>query len=110
MQSKDLAVFNEMPFFAWAKDEAGRYIFANQALVQFAGVEVVGKHDRELPWAANAETLLADDQQVLDSGKELRRRENVDMPDSKKAALNTCKCPKELDGKRCTFGISFIMD
>jgi len=110
MQSKDLAIFDEMPFFAWAKDADGKYLWANKALNEFAGVPISGKMDRELPWAANAESLVADDQQVLASGKALCRREPVDMPGGKKATLNACKCLKELDGTRCTFGISFILE
>lgn len=49
MTSKDLEIFNEMPFFFWVKDEEGTYLWVNKALREMAEEEVVGKKDAELP-------------------------------------------------------------
>ena len=45
MTSKDLEIFNEMPFFFWVKDEKGTYLWVNKALRKMAGDEVVGKKE-----------------------------------------------------------------
>ena len=42
MTSKDLEVFNEMPFFFWVKDDEGTYLWVKKALREMAGDEVVG--------------------------------------------------------------------
>jgi two-component system aerobic respiration control sensor histidine kinase ArcB len=110
MQSKDLEVFNSMPFYFWVNDEAGRYIWANRALNEMAKQNIVGKTDRELGWAADAEGLRADDQKVLETGKTLYIREDAHVPDRGKVILNVCKFVGELDGKKGVFGVSFVID
>ncbi len=108
MKSKDLEIFNQMPFLFWAKDEESRYIWGNRVINELAGGSVVGKMDSELPWAKNAAALVAHDRQVLEAGKPVFTNEHVDNPDS--VTLSVCKFPGELDGKRCTFGISFVIE
>ena len=108
MQSRDLEIFNEMPFLFWAKDEESRYIWGNRVINQLAGRSVVGKTDSELPWAESADSLRANDRQVLEKGKPVFTNEHIDTP--RKATLSVCKFPGELDGKRCTFGISFVIE
>lgn len=108
MKSEDLEIFNQMPFLFWAKDEESRYIWGNRAINQLAGGSVVGKSDSELPWAENAASLVAHDRQVLEAGKPVFTNEHVDSPDN--VTLSVCKFPGELDGIRCTFGISFVIE
>lgn len=38
-------------------DEAGKYLWGNRAISRLAGQEIVGKTDRESPWAADADAL-----------------------------------------------------
>ena len=110
MQSKDLEVFNEMPFNFWVKDEEGRYLWVNRYLADMAQQDIIGKTDREMGWAADAEALRADDQQVLEKGKTLYVHEYAHFPGRGKVTLSVCKFPGELDGKKGVFGISFVVE
>jgi PAS domain-containing protein len=110
MQSKDLEVFNSMPFYFWVKDEAGRYLWVNKALAKIAQQDMVGKTDRDMGWAADAEGLRADDKKVLETGKTLYIREDAHVPDRGKVTLNVCKFVGKLDGKKGVFGVSFVID
>ena len=110
MQSKDLEIFNEMPFYFWVKDEKGRYLWANRALSQMATEDIIGKTDHELMWTDNADTLLEVDKQVLDTGKTRFLHEYVEKSGRGKIALNVCKFVGDLEGKKCVFGISFVID
>ena len=69
MQSKDLEIFNQMPFLFWVKDEESRYVWGNRVINELAGGTVVGKTESELPWAENAAALVAHDRQVLEKGE-----------------------------------------
>ena len=110
MLSKDLEVFNDMPFNFWVKDEEGRYLWANRAVSEMATEEVVGKTDQEMAWAADAEVLRANDQKVLETGKTLYLHEYGHVPGRGQVTLSVCKFPGELDGTKGVFGISFIIE
>jgi PAS domain-containing protein len=110
MQSKDLKIFNEMPFLFWVKDEEGRHLFGNKVISDLAGEDVVGKTDRELIWAKEADALQAHDKQVLETGKTSYINEYVQQSTRGNATLNVCKWVGDLDGKKCCFGISFIIE
>ena len=110
MQRKDLEVFNEMPFFFWVKDEEGRYLWVNRALAEMAQQAIVGKTDREMGWSADADGLGADDKKVLETGKNLYVHEYAQVPSRGKVTLNVCKFLGEFDGKKCVFGISFVIE
>ena len=107
MTRKELKIFNKMPFFFWVKDNESTYLWANKALRDMAGVEVVGKKDAELPWADSAETLRADDIKVLETGEPLLLHEIVQKPNHNN--LSVCKFVGDFEGKRCAFGISFAI-
>ena len=109
MNIQDLEVFNEMPFLFWVKDEGGRHLFGNKVICELAGEDVVGKTDRQLIWAKDADKLQADDKQVLATGKTSFIHEHVQQSVQGNATLNVCKWVGDLDGKRCCFGISFII-
>ena len=108
MELKDLEIFNEMPFFFWVKDEDGRYLWVNRALAEMAKESVIGKTDYELPWADNADVLSVDDRRVLETGKPHFFHEYVAKPHN--ANLSVCKFVGEFNGKRCTFGVSFVVE
>ncbi|MEM8843570.1 MAG: PAS domain-containing protein [Pseudomonadota bacterium] len=107
----DLEVFSKMPFFFWVKDESGKYLFGNQTIANYAGEDIVGKFDRDLVWGDDAEALLEADRQVFESGKPLYVQESVEKSShGMGATFNVCKWLEELDGKRCCFGLSFIIE
>ena len=110
MQTGELEIFNEMPFFFWVKDPEGRYVWGNRAICELAKGDSIGKTDSELPWAGNAEALTKVDKPVLETGETRFLHEYVDDSGHGKATLNVCKFIGELDGRRCTFGISFIIN
>jgi len=70
---------------------------------------VAGKMDGELVWKANAEALVKNDIEVLESGKPHFMHEKVDHSEHGKATLSVCKWVDELDGRRLVFGISFVI-
>ena len=110
MQRSQLEIFNAMPFLFWAKDENGRYIWGNRVINDFAGQDVAGRTDAELPWRDNAEELRADDRDVLRTGKPIFRHEYVDKSEKGKATLSVCKFLGELDGTSCVMGVSFVVE
>jgi two-component system aerobic respiration control sensor histidine kinase ArcB len=109
MESNDLNVFDEMPFFAWVKDEEGKHRWMNRALREFAQTDPIGKTDHEMPWAAAADSLRAADKKVLETGKPLYLQEHADMPGQGQVTLSVCKFPVEFEGERCTCGVSFVV-
>ncbi len=108
MTSKDLEIFNDMPFFFWVKDEEGTYLWVNEALRAMATEEIVGKKDKDLPWADDADALRADDLKVLETGEPMFAFEYVRKPNKDK--LSVCKYLEDFEGKRCAFGISFVIE
>jgi PAS domain S-box-containing protein len=68
-------ITNLVPHGIFAKDSAGRHIFANPALAELAGLsieEILGKDDFELVAdRAQAEAYRADDLAVIRSGKKM---------------------------------------
>ena len=110
MKMKDLEIFNEVPFLFWVKDEDGKYLWGNRAISRLAKEDVVGKTDRELIWADNADALQAADKKVFKTGKPLFVHEHVGKSGSGKANLNVCKWLGELEDRKRCFGISFTIE
>jgi len=108
LQTKDLEIFNEMPFFFWVKDEDGRYLWVNKALADMVTEDIVGKKDSELPWVHDADKLREHDLKVLETGKPAFLHEYVAEPH--KANLSVCKFVADFEGKRCAFGVSFVIE
>jgi hypothetical protein len=109
MNSDDLAILDAMPFLFWAKDRGGVYIWGNREINALAGTSVVGRRDADLPWAHNAEALVADDEQVWKTGKPLYSLEKAEDSTRGDVTLSACKFAGELDGTPCTFGVSFVI-
>jgi len=108
MQSTDLEVFNQMPFFFWIKDEEGRYVWVNKALYEKAGEDLTGKTDMELPWAHDSEKLREDDRKVYETGEPMFVHEYIENPE--KITLSVCKFVGDYEGKRCVFGVSYVIE
>lgn len=107
MTSEDLEIFNDMPFFFWVKDEEGTYLWVNKALGAMATEEIVGKKDKELPWVDDANALRENDLKVLETGNPMFTYEYVQKPNKDK--LSVCKYVGDFEGKRCAFGVSFVI-
>ncbi|MGE0236822.1 MAG: PAS domain-containing protein, partial [Methylocystis sp.] len=100
MKKSDLDAFQDAPFLLWVKDEKWRYVWGNRAICDLAGDDVVGKNDSELPWKADAEALVKDDEDVLASGKPRYIHESVEHSEQGAVTLSVCKWVDELDGHR----------
>ena len=109
MKVEDLEAFEGAPFLCWVKDEEWRYLWGNKAICELAGEDVTGKKDDELIWKENAEALVANDKNVLETGKPHFMNERVDHSEYGKATLSVCKWVDDLDGRRLVFGISFVI-
>ena len=110
MQVADLEVFRNVPFLLWVKDERGRYIWGNRTINQLANEDVVGKTDRDLAWANNADALQTNDNRVFETGEPDFQHEYIDKSSRGKATLSICKWLGKLDGEKSCFGISFIIE
>ena len=93
MLSKDLAALDQVPFYFWAKDKDGVYLWGNQRMSEYAGTSVVGKTDYEITSHEAAKILRADDKVVLNTGKPHTFNEKVDDPDKGKRHLECLQIP-----------------
>jgi PAS domain S-box-containing protein len=92
-------VLNNFPGLVFWKDRKSVYLGCNQNFALGAGLnnpsEIVGKTDFELPWRlTEAEKYIADDKEVIESGKEkLHIPENQHQTNGKIVWLDTSKTP-----------------
>jgi PAS domain S-box-containing protein len=105
-------ITNLVPHGIFAKDAAGRHIFANPALAEFAGLpieEILGKDDFELvPDRAQAEAYRAHDLAVIRSGSKLVIHEEPRTDHSGRTRyLQTIKIPFTLaqTGEQAVLGV-----
>lgn len=110
VKAEELGVFNAMPFLFWVKNGDGKYLWGNTTISKFAGEDVVGKTDHDLVWKDNADALIAEDREVLRTGKTAFVHEYVGESSKGKSTLNVCKWVGEYEGERRIFGISFVID
>ena len=105
-------ITNLVPHGIFAKDAAGRYIFANRALAERYGFpleEILGKTDFDLVSdKAQAETYRADDREVIESGrtKLILEEPNTDLSGHTRF-LQTTKMPFTVaeTGERAVMGV-----
>ena len=95
-------VLDNFPFFVWLKDEENRYLEANVHIARACGAssadELIGKTDFDI-WPPDlAESYLADDREVLRSGKAKIVEEAIDTG-GKRVWVETYKSPVVMDGK-----------
>ena len=105
-------ITNLVPHGIFAKDSAGRHIFANQALAEMAGLsvdEILGKDDFDLVSdRAEAEAFRADDLAVIQSGKKKVIAEEARTDHSGRTRfLQTIKIPFTVDetGEPAVLGV-----
>jgi len=83
-ESSDDAIF--------AKDTAGRYIFANPAAARFVGkavADVLGHDDRDIFPAQQAAAIMAFDRQIVESAKAAISEETLDTAIGPRSLLTT---------------------
>lgn len=75
------SLLDVIPGNHWWKDKEGRYLGCNENVAQVlklqSRAEVIGKTDFELPWAEQAQDLIAHDQIVMTAGQMQIHEENV---------------------------------
>ena len=109
MRLSDLEPFKGVPFYFWAKDADGTYLWGSAEMDRFAGVPVAGKADTDFGAGAESEetaaTLQENDRKVLNSSEPLYTHEDIEGA----GRVSVCKWAGELDGERVTFGVSFLV-
>lgn len=87
-RSVQRALLDNLPLWAWLKDTSGRYLAVNRAFVNGLGLvaadQLVGKTDAELFGAAVAESIEAEDAQVMRSGIRQFVAERVNLEDQQR--------------------------
>ncbi len=64
-------IFEQMPGYFFMKDRDSHFIGCNALFAEFAGEtmeSLIGKHETEMPWAAEAEHFMKDDRRVMETG------------------------------------------
>ncbi|MBI5191310.1 MAG: PAS domain S-box protein [Nitrospirae bacterium] len=90
------AILDNIPDMAWLKDADGRFIAANDAFGNACGrkpEEIVGLDDRALWPAELAERYIADDREVMSSGKRKSVEEPLSWKDRGVLWIHTIKTP-----------------
>src|SRR3990167_3242515 len=97
----------------WSKDKKRKYLNCNDLMVKTLGLnnksDIVGKTDYDLPWSAQAATLLQNDLEVMKEAKVQKSKEElVQTPDGVIHTFMVTKCPlKNHSGEIIgTFGCS----
>lgn len=93
-----LAVIDAIPARIFWKDSSLRYLGCNTAFARDAGMarpdDLVGKDDRQMAWAEQAELYRADDRAVIDSGVPRQLIiEPMTTHDGRQVWLRTTKVP-----------------
>ncbi|HEX4349435.1 MAG TPA: PAS domain S-box protein, partial [Verrucomicrobiae bacterium] len=96
-------VMDAVPHFIFAKDRQSRNLFVNRACAEANNLTVdqmVGKNDLDfLVNRAEAESLMRDDRQVIDSGiAKFIAEERITGPDGSLRILETIKFPFKMPG------------
>lgn len=91
------AIFNETDAYMFTKDLAGRYTYANQAVLDLFGctlAELQGQDDRAFFDLEFSDAIQRNDQLVLSSSlPSPRRRSTTSNPPGKSAATGPLKSP-----------------
>lgn len=72
---------NAIAIYYWWKDLKGRYLGCNQRAAEMLGLnseaEIIGKTDYDLPWAINADALVANDKLTIKTKKVYSQEEEA---------------------------------
>lgn len=99
------------PNMIFVRNEAGRFLLANQAIADYYGVKItklIGTTDRELKPEPHKDTgFLVSDREVIASGREITSTEAASMPDGRLHWYLTVKRPiPQADGSVDILGIA----
>ncbi|HET9944503.1 MAG TPA: ATP-binding protein [Actinomycetes bacterium] len=90
-------LIDRAPAVICAKDLAGRFVLANQALADVYGLaspsELIGRRDSDFTDEASAEAFRAADRDVLAAGQPLELEERMPMPDGRVRVFDSVKFP-----------------
>ncbi|MEM6528508.1 MAG: PAS domain-containing protein, partial [Chloroflexota bacterium] len=109
-------LLNNIPIRVFAKDTAGRYLFANNLFLQDANLslpeDIVGRTDYEMPWAdTEADAYTADDREVMKSGEaKVDIEEPQTQADGNVIWLSTSKVPMRGADGRTTGVLAMYQD
>jgi diguanylate cyclase (GGDEF)-like protein/PAS domain S-box-containing protein len=97
-----VTVLSNIDAFVYAKDSAGRYLYANEKVLQLFGRtsnELVGRTDGELHAPTVADRLIANDRKVLSTGTRQACEETILGKDGAERHYWSIKLPLELPGE-----------
>lgn len=88
----------------WWKDAKGIYLGCNDAFLSTLEVssraDVIGKNDYDFSWAKTADTLIKNDQEVMEYNKPLRKEETLCLKSGAVKTYMVIKAPlRDEDGK-----------
>jgi len=95
-QRQQRALLDAIPDFAWLKDREGRLIAVNQSYGQGCGIDpadLIGKTDLDAWPRELAEKYMADDRQIVESGRMKRLEEPMLDRNGEQAWADTFKVP-----------------
>ncbi len=101
------AFMHHLPGLAFMKDPQGRYIYVNEAFSQFTDIDLwdqIGRNDDQLWDVPTAQTIQANDRQVLESRRAVSQMETVRLPDRQERHLLTARFPVFQDGDLSAIG------
>jgi diguanylate cyclase (GGDEF)-like protein/PAS domain S-box-containing protein len=90
------AILDNVPDFAWLKDQEGRYIAVNRAFAEACGhppEQISGKTDTELWPPEMAVRYRAEDQEVISAGKQIIFEELIEDSEGNSSWVETIKTP-----------------
>ena len=101
-------IITHLPANVFWKNADSVIIGCNDRLAQCAGLEkatdIIGKSDYELPWKEQAESIIKNDQEVMQSGITRTYEEMGKLPDGTTATFLTIKAPLR-DKKKKAIGV-----
>jgi PAS domain S-box-containing protein len=90
------ALLNNIPDLAWLKDKESRFIAVNKPFADACGVrpeDLVGKTDLDIWHKDLAEGYMADDRDVMETGRRKQVQEPLIDKDGRKTWIETIKTP-----------------
>ena len=98
-------VLDTIPVGVFWKDRDSKYLGCNRQFAIYAdlgsGEEIIGKYDRDMPWAEDSELYIKNDRKVIESGMPIYNFEHLERKTNGNSAwLSTSKVPLyDADGR-----------
>ena len=91
-------LLDTIPVGVFWKDRDSKYLGCNQQFAIYAGLgsgeEIIGKYDRDMPWAEYSEIYIKNDRKVIESGMPMYNFEHLENKSNGDASwLSTSKVP-----------------